>query len=359
MEIQEKKNIYVGVQTTQTRDIRDFMMEINLYKNILVFAEVGEDKVCENSLELLGEANRLKNIRNNDSFVIAALVGHNVKKYAPTLFGYGADKVVAFDSPMLEVYRSDLYGEALAGIVRAYHPEIVLVGATALGSELAPTVAAKLRTGLAAHCTALKILDNGQFTQVVPAFGGKVLGDIYIPNHRPQIASIKAGITKKLDYAPKDGIVEDFSCELKGFDRMKVTKVEKETETCKSLNEADCIVVGGFGIGSKEEWSKLEELASLLGGANGCTRPVLDAGWVSNEKAMIGTSGVAVRPKAYLGIGVSGAAHHTCGIKDSGLIISINKDENAPIFACSDYKVVADYKKIVPALIEELKARKG
>ncbi len=358
MEIQEKKNIYVGVQTTQVRDIRDFMMEINSYKNILVFAEVNDDKVCDNSLELIGEANRLKAMRNNDSLVIAALIGNDVKKHAPTLFGYGADKVVAFDNPKLEIYRSDLYGEALAAIVRNYHPEIVLVGATALGSELAPTTAAKLRTGLAAHCTALKILENGQFTQVVPAFGGKVLGDIYIPNHRPQIASIKAGITKKLEYKEKNGVVEDFSCELNGFDRMKVVKVEKDTETKKSLNDADCIVVGGFGIGSKEEWTKLEELARLLGGANGCTRPVLDAGWIDNEKAMIGTSGVAVRPKAYLGIAVSGAAHHTCGIKDSGLIISINKDEHAPIFACSDYKVVADYKKIVDALIEELKNRK-
>ena len=358
MEIQEKKNIYVGVQTTQTRDIRDFMMEMKSYKNIMVFAEINDDKVCDNSLELIGEANRLKAMRNNDSLVIAALIGNDIKKYAPTLFGYGADKVVAFDNPKLEIYRSDLYGEALAGIISTYHPEIVLIGATALGSELAPTVAAKLRTGLAAHCTDLKILENGQFTQVVPAFGGKVLGDIYIPNHRPQIASIKAGITRKLDFVQKDGTVDDFSCELKGFDRMKVVKVEKSHDTCKSLNEAECIVVGGFGVGSKDDWSMLVELAGLLNGANGCTRPVLDAGWVDNEKCMIGTSGVAVRPKAYLGIGVSGAAHHTCGIKDSDLIISINKDENAPIFACSDYKVIGDYKKIVPAIIEELKSRK-
>ena len=358
MEIQEKKNIYVGVQTTRTRDIRDFYMEINSYKSILVFAEVNDNKVCDNSLELLGEANRLKAMRDNDSLVIAAILGNDVKKYAPVVFGYGADKVVAFDDPRLATYRSDLYGEALAGIIATYHPEIVLIGATALGSELAPTVAAKLRTGLAAHCTELKILENGQFTQVVPAFGGKVLGDIYIPNHRPQIASIKAGITRKLEYVQKDGIIDDFSCELQGYERMKVVKVDREPETCKSLNEADCIVVGGFGVGSKEDWSMLVELATLLNGANGCTRPVLDAGWVDNEKAMIGTSGVAVRPKAYLGIGVSGAAHHTCGIKDSGLIISINKDENAPIFACSDYKVVGDYKKIVPALIAELKSRK-
>ncbi len=332
-------------------------MEINDYKNILVFAEICDNKVSDNSLELIGEANRLKDIRDNDSIVIATVLGNNVKQFAPTLFGYGADKVVVFEDAKLETYRSDIYGEALAGIINEYRPEIVLVGATMTGCELAPTVAAKLKTGLAAHCTALKILDDGQFTQVVPAFGGKVLGDIYIPNHRPQIASIKAGITKKLEFKEKDGIIENFSCTLKGFDRMKVVKVEKEAETCKSLNDAECLVVGGFGVGTKEEWSKLEELATLLKGANGCTRPVLDAGWINNEKAMIGTSGVAVRPKAYLGIGISGAAHHTCGIKDSGLIISINKDENAPIFACSDYKVVGDWKKIVPAIIDELKSK--
>lgn len=358
MEIQTRLNEYTGNRDIQLKEARDIIMEIKEYKNILVFAEISDNKVCDNSLELIGEANRLKAIHNNDSFVIAAVLGDNVKQYAPTLFGYGADKVVAFEDVRLKTYRSDIYGEALAGIVRKYQPEIVLVGATMLGSELAPTVAAKLKSGLAAHCTALKILDNGQFTQVVPAFGGKVLGDIYIPNHRPQIASIKAGITKKLDFCEKEGILEDFKCELNGFDRMKVVKVEKDAETKKSLNDADCLVVGGFGIGSKEEWSKLEELAALLKGANGCTRPVLDAGWIDNEKAMIGTSGVAVRPKAYIGIGVSGAAHHTCGIKDSGLIISINKDEHAPIFACSDYKVVGDWKKIVPALIEELKAKK-
>lgn len=357
MEIHEKKNIYTGVESVKTRDIKDFFMEIKEYKNILIFAEIGNDKIADNSLELIGEANRLKDIRNNDSKVIAAVLGKDVNKFADTLFGYGADVVVAFNDAKLETYRSDIYGEALAKIIEKYHPEIVLIGATTLGSELAPTVAAKLRTGLAAHCTALKILDNGQFTQVVPAFGGKVLGDIYIPNHRPQIASIKAGITKKLEFKANKGIFEEFSCELKGFDRMRVVNVNKETETRKSLNDADCLVVGGFGIGSKEEWSKLEELASLLKGANGCTRPVLDAGWIDNEKAMIGTSGVAVSPKAYIGVGVSGAAHHTCGIKDSGLIISINKDEHAPIFACSDYKVVGDWKKIVPALIENLKNR--
>ncbi|MCF0207192.1 MAG: hypothetical protein HUK15_07180, partial [Bacteroidales bacterium] len=236
MEITDKKDIYTGVQKVQTANIKDFCTEINMYKNILVFAEVGENKICDNSLELIGEANRLKKERNNDSIVIAALLGKNVKQYVPSLWGYGADKVVVFDDDKLEVYRSDIYGEALAEIVRAFCPEIMLIGATTLGSELAPTVAAKLKTGLAAHCTSLKILENGQFTQVVPAFGGKVLGDIYIPNHRPQVASIKAGITKKLDFVEKTGDVVDFTCELKGFDRMRVVKVEKEAETCKSIN---------------------------------------------------------------------------------------------------------------------------
>lgn len=333
-------------------------MEINEYKNILVYAELAGNAISDNSLELLGEATRIKQLRNNNSKVVAVMLGNgDLDKYANTLHGYGADKVIVCQHEDLNIYRSDIYGEMLAKIIAADKPEIVLIGATMQGSELAPTVAAKLKTGLAAHCTALKILDNGQFTQVVPAFGGKVLGDIYIPNHRPQIASIKAGITQKMQFEQRDGEVEHFTYSASGFNKLKVVNVEQEAETKRSLNDAECLVVGGFGVGTKEDFAQLEELAGLLKGATGCTRPVLDAGWIDNEKAMIGTSGVAVRPKAYLGIGISGAAHHTCGIKDAGLIISINKDENAPIFACSDYKVVGDCKKIVPEIINVLKNR--
>lgn len=334
-------------------------MNDDVYKDILVYIEVNAGVIVENSLELLGEANRLKSQLGEQTKVTAAIMGMDVDSFAPQLFAFGADKVVYFNDVQLANYKSDVFGEALTQLIRHYKPEIVLIGATYLGAELAPTVAAKLKTGLAAHCTELRINESGHMVQVVPAFGGKVLGDIITPRHRPQMATVKAGITKKLTFQQKAGIMEPFHGELKGFgDQLQFVAFHKQAATGKPLNESDCIIGGGFGIGSKENWNMLEELAQLLNGATGCTRPALDEGWTIGEQSMIGTSGVAVRPKVYINAGISGAAHHTCGIKDAGLIISINKDANAPIFEVSDYKVVDDWKKIVPLLIQKLKSAK-
>ncbi len=331
-------------------------MNITDYKNILVYAEIKDDRIAENSLELLGEANNLKTKLGADTKVYAAVLGQNIKQFTNTLYTYGADTVITFDDEKLAQYRSDYYGEAITGIIEKYKPEIVLIGCTYLGAELAPTVAAKLKTGLAAHCTELRIDENGQFVQVVPAFGGKVLGDILTPKHRPQMATVKAGMFVKKEFPGKTGTHEEFSCEIKGFgDQIKVVAIHKEKAKGKPLQESDCIVGGGFGIGSKENWAILEELASLLNGATGCTRPALDEGWTTGEQTMIGTSGVAVRPKVYINAGISGAAHHTCGIKDAGLVISINKDANAAIFNYSDIKIVSDWKKIIPLVIERMK----
>ncbi|PKP22493.1 MAG: electron transfer flavoprotein subunit alpha [Bacteroidetes bacterium HGW-Bacteroidetes-21] len=331
-------------------------MNTNEYKDILVFAEVQNLKPAENSLELLGEANRLRNELGDNTRVLAAVLGSNISPVVESLFRFGADVVISFVDDKLAEYRSDLYGEALTRIIEKYKPAIVLIGATFTGSELAPTVAAKLKTGLAAHCTELKINDEGNMVQVVPAFGGKVLGDILTPNHRPQMATVKAGITQKIESRDFTGTIEDFQCDLTGFgDRIKITGRQTELAKGKPLHESECIIGGGFGIGNKENWTLLEELATLLNGATGCTRPALDEGWSQDEHAMIGTSGVAVRPKIYINAGISGAAHHTCGIKDAGVIISINKDANAPIFEVSDYKIVSDWKKIVEAVVTKLK----
>ncbi|HBG71359.1 MAG: hypothetical protein A2W93_13960 [Bacteroidetes bacterium GWF2_43_63] len=331
-------------------------MNISDYKHILVYAEIKDDKVNGTSLELLGEATRLAAAQGNNTEVWAAVLGVDGEKYSSELFRYGAQKVIVNNNSKLDVYRSDLYSEALTQLIKKYKPETVLVGATYAGSELAPTVAAKLKTGLAAHCNELRIDDNKRFIQVVPAFGGKVLGDILTPNHRPQMATIKSGIMQKIEPVEKIGTVEVFDFDLSFVgDRIQVLSVSKEQTTRKPLNESDVIIGGGFGIGSKEKWAQLEELAALLGGATGCTRPALDEGWTQGEHTMIGTSGVAVKPKVYINFGISGAAHHTCGIKDAGLIISVNKDTNAPIFESSDLKIVCDWEKIVPAIIEKLK----
>lgn len=327
------------------------------YKHILVYAEIKAGRIAENSLELLGEATVLKEKLSDDTRVFACVMGNDCSGFAETLYEHGADTVIAFEDENLAQYRSDIYGEALTAFIEKYKPEIVLVGCTYQGAELAPSVAAKLKTGLAAHCTELKIGDEKQMIQVVPAFGGKVLGDILTPKHRPQMATVKAGICSKRVFPGKKGTYETFSCPLTGFgDKVKVVNVHKEKATGKPLQESDCIIGGGFGIGSRENWAMLEELAGLLNGATGCTRPALDEGWTDGgEHTMIGTSGVAVRPKIYINAGISGAAHHTCGIKDAGFVISINNNANAEIFKYSDIKIVSDWKKVLPLVIEKLK----
>jgi electron transfer flavoprotein alpha subunit len=332
-------------------------MDMNKYRHILVYAEVKGDRIAENSLELMGEACVLKEKLGNDTLVFAAVLGKQTSPFINELYTYGADTVITFDDEKLAQYRSDIYGEALTAIIEKYRPEIVLVGCTCQGAELAPTVAAKLKTGLAAHCTELKVDQSGQFIQVVPAFGGKVLGDILTPKHRPQMATVKAGICRKREHPGKTGNHEVFTCALHGFgDKIIVLALHHEKAKGKPLHEADCIIGGGFGVGNKENWALLEELASLVNGATGCTRPALDEGWTDGgEHTMIGTSGVAVRPKVYINCGVSGAAHHTCGIKDAGVVISINTNANAEIFKHSDIKIVSDWKKIIPLVIEKLK----
>lgn len=331
-------------------------MNIDEYKHILVYAEVKEGRIMPVSLELLGEATRLAAALGNDTEVWAAVFGSEAEIYAAELFRYGAAKVIVCKNEKLNQYRCDLFGEVLTQLINKYKPETVLVGATYSGSELAPTVAAKLKTGLAAHCNELKIDENKQFIQVVPAFGGKVLGDILTPQHRPQMATIKSGIMQKAAPSEKTGIVEYFDCDLtEAGNRIQIVSVNKEQNTRRPLNESDVIIGGGFGIGSKDKWAVLEEIASLVGGATGCTRPALDEGWAEGEHTMIGTSGVAVKPKVYINFGISGAAHHTCGIKDAGIIISVNKDAHAPIFEVSDIKIVSDWEKIATALIVKLK----
>lgn len=329
-------------------------------KDILIYAEIIDGKVTDNALELIGEARRLTSLLPDGGQVISVVMGKAVRQHADLLAAYGAERVVIFENDILEHYRNDLYGEALTAVIRKCSPEIVLIGSSYRGSEIAPTVAAKLRTGLAAHCTELKIDSTGQFIQVVPAFGGKVLGDILTPGHRPKMASIKPGIMQKRPIEACSASIEEFTTDIQGLgNAIKFLDDERISTSGKPLHEAECIIGGGFGIGSKENWAVLEELATLLNGATGCTRPALDEGWTTGEQTMIGTSGVAVRPKVYINAGISGAAHHTCGMKDAGLVISINKDENAAIFGSSDIKIVADWKQILPILIEKVKEAKS
>lgn len=327
------------------------------WQGIWVIAEQIDGALNTVIFELLGKAQEIKKTLRLEEPVTAVLIGDGVESHVPSLAGYGAENIIVIDHPALRLFQNETYALILEELVVNQQPSIILMGATATGADLAPTLGAKLKTGVAAHCADARVKEDGCLISIVPAFGGKVLGDILCPNHRPQIASFKPGVLTKaifdekaeyklLKYDPSEALLCDTG-------RVKALEFVREELVGKPLEEAEIIIAGGWGMESEENWSLLEKIANLLGGAVGCTRPAVDEGW-AHERQMIGTSGRTVRPKIYLGAAISGATHHICGMKDTGFIISINKDEKAPIFEVSDLGVVGDAKTILTALYEEI-----
>lgn len=327
-------------------------------KDIWIHIEQVQDKIANVSLEILSEAHKLQSQRPNPGKVVAVLIGSQIEKHVPLLEEYGAERIYIADAENLKLYQPQYYPSIYEKLIKENNPDILLVGATALGTQLAPTIALKVHTGVAAHSIELKFTEDDKLIAVVPAFGGKVLGDILCPNHKPQMASIKPGILDKPKKNPvKAEIIKvdlDFLKDVKSD--LQPINLLKEEPKGVPLEEAEIVICGGWGVGDLETWGYLERIAEKLGGAIACTRPPVDEGWSPGEHMMIGTSGKSVRPKAYLGFGISGATHHVCGMKDSGIIININKDENAEIFNVSDYGAVGDLKKILPLLEELLQA---
>ncbi len=322
---------------------------------VFVVTEQVQGQLTPVSFELLGAAKKLAEEMGGAS-ISCVLLGADIRDLGEDLASHGADKVYLAEDQRLALYQNEYYALFLTKFFKKQQPEVVLWGATAISGELAATVAARLETGLSAHCSDLHLNEEGLLVQVVPAFGGKVLGDILCPSRRPQMATVKTGIFSSLSKGEGAGeiIYEDTSILDGCSPLLKTLKVTKEKDRDTSLKEAAVVVGGGWGVGSGENWTLLERLSSLLGGAVGCTRPALDEGWTNGEHTMIGTSGITIKPKVYIGIGISGAIHHLVGIKDAEMIISINKDAKAPILSFSDYGVVADFKKVLPGLIEKI-----
>lgn len=244
--------------------------------------------------------------------------------------------------------------EAAEKAIREESPDIFLIGATSIGEEIAPSLGVKFGTGAAAHCTDIRINDNDRIAYMVPAFGGRVIGEIFISDSKPAIATVKPGV-----FVSDNSISVDFrTVDMSGYASMydnciEIIETEPSLNVSTSIEKAELIFCGGFGIGSEENWRKLELLAEKTGGAAACTRPVVDMGWGPDEYSMIGTSGKTVRPKVYIGFGISGASHHLCGIKDADIIININNDKTAEVFAASDYKAVLDAVKVLDSLMEK------
>ena len=342
-------------------------MNLEEYKGVYVFAQQVDNEISSIAFELLGKAKDLAKDLNTE--VTAVLVGSGVKGLADQLAEYGADKVIVVDDPELKDYRTEPYAHALASVINQYKPEIMLVGATAIGRDLGPRVSARVATGLTADCTVLEIGDfplqavpgqeqlHNQLLMTRPAFGGNTIATIACPYNRPQMATVRAGVMQKID--PIKGakaVVEEynpgFTPDNKYVEFLDIVKAVTETV---DIMDAKILVSGGRGVGSPENFKILEELAEVLGGTVSCSRAVVDSGWKPKD-LQVGQTGKTVRPNVYFAIGISGAIQHVAGMEESDIIVAINKDADAPIFDVADYGVVGDLNKIVPKLTAALKA---
>ena len=323
------------------------------WKGIWVFVEQEEGCPAEVSFELLAAAKQLS-LKRGGAEVVALLLGHGVKGICQELLACGADRVLLADHPSLEKYLALPYTRVVSRLIAEDKPEIFLLPATSVGSDLAARVAIRVHTGLSAHCTQLDINCRGELMQVVPAFGGKVMATILCPQHRPQMATVRPGVYRRGEAGHRGGTVEERAVEIRPEDRrQKVIEVHWEKKPSRLIEEAEVVVAGGAGIGNGEDWKWVEKLGEVLQAAVGGTRPPLDEGWISEEQ-MIGQSGKTIRPKLYIGVGISGVIQHVVGIQDAGTIVAINQDPNAAIFQTSDLGAVADFRKILPLLVEEL-----
>jgi electron transfer flavoprotein alpha subunit len=332
-------------------------LNIQDFKGIWVFAEQRDGKLADVAFEMLGGARKLAAKTGEE--VAAVLLGDNVRALASELAAYGADKVYVADSPALRFYTNEAYAPVISSLVAKHKPSVILLGGTSMGMDLAPRVAAKVGTGLSAHAVDVDIDDHGCMISHVPSFGGSVMASIACSNHRPQMSTIPAGFLQKLEkQVGRQAVVEKVSVQTPKEIRTRVVEVFHDEPKGRPIDQAEAVVAGGFGVGSKDGWKLVEELATTIGGSVGATRPACDEGWASLEDQMIGQSGKTIRPKLYFGIGISGAMHHLIGIKDSKVIVAINNDEKAPIAASSDYVLLGDYRQIVPALVRQLQEGK-
>lgn len=323
----------------------------NQYKNVWIYAEQRNGVITPVVLELLGEGKKIA--KETDSELCAFLIGNNIKSLADELIAYGAEKVYLAESELLENYTTDGYAKVLSDSINEYKPEIVLYGATHIGRDLAPRIAARVNTGLTADCTKLEVdPDDKKLKQTRPAFGGNLMATIICPEHRPQMSTVRPGVMEKLPRNEDNkGNVIKVNLNLVSDDiRTIVLEVVKHKKEMVSLTEAEVIVSGGKGLGSPEGFKMLKQLADVLGGTVGSSRAAVDAGWIEHAN-QVGQTGTTVKPKIYFACGISGAIQHLAGMSGSDIIIAINKNPLAPIFDVADYGIVGDIYDVVPMLI--------
>ncbi|SHE72680.1 electron transfer flavoprotein subunit alpha [Desulforamulus putei] len=326
------------------------------YRGVWVFIEQREGEIVPVSLELLGAGRQLADKLGVE--LAGVLLGDKVCGLSDRLYEYGADKVYLADHPVLRYYRTETYMKVFVKLVQQYLPEIILMGATTTGRDLAGAVATELSTGLTADCTVLDIDPKQRLLLATrPAFGGNIMATIVCKNHRPQMATVRPKVMKMAKPVPgRRGQLVTWQVDLKEEDLLtRVVEIVKERGEQVNLQEAEIIVAGGRGLGDREGFRKIcFGLAEAIGARVGASRAAVEAGWIE-QKYQVGQTGVTVAPKIYFALGISGAIQHLVGIRGSDIIIAVNTDPDAPIFKECTYGIVGDVFQVVPALIEPLK----
>lgn len=325
------------------------------YKNIMVYVEISDEKPVNVGLEMMTPARKIADVKGGK--VIALIIDKDGKGAAEIVSESGADEVILVETPN---YNGDIYTEIIENITSKYQPSIFMIGGSQYGKEIAPRLAARLNAACVTDAIGVSIEDNEKIIWTTPMYGGTILNDVTVEEDKPQIITIRSGAFKK----PLKGerVKGNVSIEKPLYNetsvKAKIIDTVKEISETINLEEAEVIVSGGRGMGTKENFSLIEEMAQLLGGVVGATRPAIEAQWVSRAH-QVGQSGKIVSPKLYIACGISGATQHVSGMVGSDYIVAINKDEDAPIFEVANVAIVGNVLEVLPVMIEEIKKIKA
>lgn len=335
-------------------------MNIADYKGVWVFAEQRDGELQKVALELLGKGREIADKLGVE--LTAVLLGNKIDNIAKELLAYGADKVIYAEDERLAHVTTDAYTKVICDLVNEKKPEVMFIGASFLGRDLGPRIAGRLGTGLTADCTGLDVEEGtGHLLMTRPAFGGNLMATIMCTEHRPQMSTVRPGVFDKLakdESKVSEAKIEKVTPVLEAADlRIKVVEAVKIAKEVADIGEAEVIVSGGRGVGSKENFALLQELADALGGTVAGSRAAVENGWIDHA-LQVGQTGKTVRPKLYIAVGISGAIQHLAGMQDSDYIIAINKDADASIMHVADLGLVGDFTKIIPELVAQVKSYK-
>lgn len=329
----------------------------DVWSGVWVIVEYINGNISQVSWELLGEGRKLADAIGCD--LCAVVTGYQVDHVVSEAIAYGAEKVYVADNSILKDYRTEPYADAIVHLVRKYQPEIILCGATSMGRDVFPAVATKMQTGLTADCTVLEIDPETKFLKMTrPAFGGNIMATIQCRSRRPQMSTVRPRVMAMPERVEgREGTIIQEELTLNDADyRSKVVEFIPATAKSAFLDKAEIIVAVGLGLGSKKNMTIAEELADAVGGTLAGTRGAVEAGWISHDQ-QVGQTGVTVRPKIYIALGISGAIQHLVGMQTSDYIIAVNNDPDAAIFNVANYGIIGDIFQVVPALTAEFKKR--